>query len=416
METTSPALTRRLRPLKIAMLLHGVALWVPVEKLFMTQIGFDAALVAVMAAAYAAVVPIMEIPSGILADRWTRRGVLVLAAVAATASVLVGALSHNVTSYIVCAMILGAYFALQSGTLEALVYDTVVEETGDSETFERHLGRIQALNSAALVVSALAGGWIASVASPRFTYFATLPFVAASVVALLRFREPRLHKAAARAGMREHVVTTARAMLGGGRLLPIVVVMALGSLLLQSVFEFGPLWLIALGASAALFGPATAGLLSALGLGGLLAGRLSLARTWTRRVVVAVMAVCSVVLVVGWNVWLIICAQVVLALLLVTLGIHLTRLLHDEIPSAVRSSVASGVSTLSWVAFLPFALAFGAVSQSYGVHAAGWLYVTLTLLLGVLLSRASASRRASATARVPAACVPQLGLSLAAAA
>ena len=38
----------------------------------MSEIGFDPASVGVMAAAYAAVVPIIEIPSGILADRWSR--------------------------------------------------------------------------------------------------------------------------------------------------------------------------------------------------------------------------------------------------------------------------------------------------------------------------------------------------------
>jgi hypothetical protein len=37
-------------------------LWVPVEKLFQTQIGFDAAAIAAMAAAYAAVVPLLEVP------------------------------------------------------------------------------------------------------------------------------------------------------------------------------------------------------------------------------------------------------------------------------------------------------------------------------------------------------------------
>ena len=39
---TSPA--RRLRPLRAALFLQGICLWVPVEKLFMTEIGFDAAM------------------------------------------------------------------------------------------------------------------------------------------------------------------------------------------------------------------------------------------------------------------------------------------------------------------------------------------------------------------------------------
>ena len=40
---TPPALAARLIPLQIAVGLQGLLLWVPVEKLFMTQIGFDAA-------------------------------------------------------------------------------------------------------------------------------------------------------------------------------------------------------------------------------------------------------------------------------------------------------------------------------------------------------------------------------------
>lgn len=83
-----------------------------------------------MAAAYAAVVPIMEVPSGILADRWRRRGVLMLANVAGLVSVVVGSLSQNVVTYIASAMILGVYFAMQSGTLEAAVYETILEVTG----------------------------------------------------------------------------------------------------------------------------------------------------------------------------------------------------------------------------------------------------------------------------------------------
>ena len=73
---------RRLLPLLVAVWFQGFLLWVPVEKLFMSEIGFDPASVGVMAAAYAAVVPIIEVPSGILADRWSRRGVLIISSVA----------------------------------------------------------------------------------------------------------------------------------------------------------------------------------------------------------------------------------------------------------------------------------------------------------------------------------------------
>ena len=124
------SLSRRLLPLQIGVGLQGLILWVSIEKLFMTQIGFDAASVGVMAAAYAAVVPLLEVTSGILADRWSRRWVMILGCVALVASSLLGGLSDNVMAYVVAAMILGVYFAFGSGTVDSVVYDTVLEQTG----------------------------------------------------------------------------------------------------------------------------------------------------------------------------------------------------------------------------------------------------------------------------------------------
>ena len=93
-------------------------------------------------------------------------------------------------------------------------------------------------------------------------------------------------------------------------------------------------------------------------------------------------------------------AQIVLALLVVVAGIHVTRLLHDAVPSTVRAGVASGVGALSWIAFLPFALVFGVVSKHRGVHAAGWMITAATVLAG--LADPDQSRPPQATRSEPA--------------
>src|SRR5918994_3776996 len=95
-ESAKRLLRRRLVPLYAATFLQNLALWVPMEKLFMTEIGFNPASVGVMAAVYAFVIPLLEVPSGVLADRWSRRGVLILASTAATLNVLIGGFSQNV--------------------------------------------------------------------------------------------------------------------------------------------------------------------------------------------------------------------------------------------------------------------------------------------------------------------------------
>jgi len=381
----SSGVGRRLLPLQVAAFLQGVLFWVPVEKLFMTEIGFNAATIGVMAAAYAAMVPLVEVVSGVLADRWSRRGVLALAGIALLVSSLIGGLSQNVITYIAAALILGIYFAMYSGTVEAMVYDTVLEETGNSDAYEHQLGRIRLVESAAFVISALAGGWIASTASTRLTYFVTLPFGLLALVALARFREPRLHETSERSPLRDHLRVTVRAIVYRGRLIPIAAASIMSALMVQAIFEFGPLWLIALSASAVLYGPFWAGLVSTLGIGGLLAGRIALHRPLPVATVVVLMLVACLTMTTSHNLAAITAAMVALTFCLVVIGIHVSRLMHDAMPSTIRTGVASGISAVSWVVFLPFALGFGAVSKQTSVYTATWMITAAALLAGAAL-------------------------------
>jgi MFS family permease len=378
-------LSQRLRSLQIGVGLQGCMLWVPVEKLFQTQIGFDAASIGVMAAAYAAVVPLLEVPAGILADRWSRTGILIVSSLAAAASALVGGLSHNVATYIVAAMILGAYFAMNSGTIDSVVYDTVMEETGSSKVYETSIGRVRIVESAAFASSALIGGLIAGWTTPRVTYGLTVPFALASVVAFVRFREPQLHRTGERVALREHVATTIGAMTRIRQVRRMLLIAALTALLSQAVFEFGPLWLVDLDAPAAAYGPYWALLVATLGLGGYLAGKLDLDRGWTVVGLAVVLAGAPVLLAVSHLLLVVALAQTVLALLLTIVGIHAGRLLHDAVPSMIRAGVSSGAGTLSWVLFLPFSLVFGVLARSHSVYWAGWVLAGVTAGLAMLL-------------------------------
>jgi MFS family permease len=393
---------RRLAPLVVAVFLGGFWLWVPVEKLFLADLGFTPETIGLMAAAYAGVVPLLEIPSGILADRWSRRGVLLIGNAGALLSVLFGGLSTDVGTYLISAVLLGVYLAMQSGTIDAIVYDSVLEDLGESDQFESILGRIRALESAALVISALGGGALAAVTSPRLTYFLTLPFILASTMCLFAFREPRLHEAGERRSLREQLGTTFAIVRGDRRLVPVIALLVLTSVLTQAILEFGPLWLVDAHAGAGAFGPTWAGLMAALGFGGALAGRLRLERGRTMFVLGALMVGSVVALVVTRHVVVLTIAQIAAVTLSVVVGIFLTRALHDSVPSDVRTGVASGVGAATWATFVPFAFAFGAASERWGVQVAGWLFFgvafAIAALLAVLRVTAPSLRVASSTA------------------
>jgi hypothetical protein len=84
---------------------------------------------------------------------------------------------------------------------------------------------------------------------------------------------------------------------------------------------------------------------------------------------------------------LVIAAQVLLIGLLATISIHLSRLLHDRVPSHQRSGISSGIGTMSWLTFLPCSLLFGALSAGTGIRAAGWIITALVTVAGLILTR-----------------------------
>ena len=153
-------------------------------------------------------------------------------------------------TYIAAAMILGVYFAMNSGTVDSVVYDTVVEETGSPELYEKAIGRVRVVESAALAGSALLGGLVAGWASPRLTYLLTVPVALASIAAFLLFREPHLHRAADPVALRQHIATTVAAMTRIPQVRRMLLLVALTALLSQAIFEFGPLWFVDLQAPA----------------------------------------------------------------------------------------------------------------------------------------------------------------------
>jgi hypothetical protein len=235
------------------------------------------------------------------------------------------------------------------------------------------------------VLSALAGGALAQYTSTRLTYFVTVPLVGLAIIGFLRFDEPRLHQAAEHLTLRSHIALTFRTMITQQAVLRVLLLAATAGLLSSAIFEFGPLWLVALAAPAVLYGPYWAALTSTLGIGGLVITKLRLERRLMLALVIIVSLATALLLSWTHSLVVVIAAQVALALILTIVGIHASQLLHDAVPSSIRAGVSSGAGTMTWVLFLPFSLVFGWVARENGVNRSGFLLVGAVLLLAVLL-------------------------------
>jgi hypothetical protein len=130
--------------------------------------------------------------------------------------------------------------------------------------------------------------------------------------------------------------------------------------------------------------------MATIGIGGLLAGRLRLDRPVVLAITASVSALSVIGLIMTRDILIATLAQIALALVIMVISLYGTTLLHDAVPSTIRAGVASGVSSLSWMAFLPFSLIFGVLHQATDVFTAGWLIAgAVTIAFGVLIRLAT---------------------------
>ncbi len=192
--TIDKLVLRRLRPLFWAAFFQSFVFWYAVELLLAKHIGVSDYSVGLVTAATSVATVLVEVPAGILADAWSRKGVLIIASGFSLVSTLFGVIADSPWQFYVFFVSWGIFYALYTGTYESITYDVLLEETGSGREYERVYGMVGRFESAALVSSSVIGGFLA-ILGIRVPFFATIPMLVLSIVFLLIFREPVIHKA-----------------------------------------------------------------------------------------------------------------------------------------------------------------------------------------------------------------------------
>ena len=369
---------RRMVPMYIAKFLRNLVFWYAVEKLFMVTIGFTNESIATMVAVYAAMSVLMEVPSGILADRWSRKGVLALAAVSLTVSSVVGGFSENITVYLVSAIFWGFFDALASGTDDAIIYDTLLEERGHADDFEKEYGIYQAVGGVALFIAGILGGIFGHYLDLRADYFLTIPASILAVVAVLFYRDTTIHRHAEEANLKEHIRQTFSHVFRNRNLIWILVTMFSIGLANGLVGEMHQLWYIAISAPVLFFGVAGALINSTWGFGGLLVRYLTKQRVIIASIIILMLM--SVILIVTRDAVIILVSQFIFMILANAVFAAMMAQMHRQLPSHVRSGAGSAANTTARLINIPLVLGFGWIAGHYSIFAAGGVLLVLVLI------------------------------------
>jgi MFS family permease len=151
-------------------LLRGLR-WLPVGLilpfLILTPVarGLDLGAVGAVFAVHSAVLIVLEVPSGALADTFGRRRVLLVGAALTAASLGTFAVAQDVLAFMASVAALGIGRALISGALEAWYVDSL-RALDPVAPLARGLSRGKAAEAIALGLGALVGGGLVSLADP----------------------------------------------------------------------------------------------------------------------------------------------------------------------------------------------------------------------------------------------------------
>lgn len=166
--------------------------FVPVMTPYLQGKGLSLAQIAGMQTLLMVTQLVMELPTGVLADRLGHRRSYQIALVMATLGEAVTLLADTYPEFLVGQVIAGTGFAFASGSVDALVYDSLPQENRTTG-MQRAKGQIGAAMQAASLLAYSVGAWITqelTMERMRLTLKMDVVGVGMSVVVALFLREP----------------------------------------------------------------------------------------------------------------------------------------------------------------------------------------------------------------------------------
>lgn len=381
----------RLSMVYLAIFLQGFVLWYNIEKLFMQKIGFGPATTAVAITILSFIIVCAEVPSGILADRWSRTGVLMVAGGILALASIIGGLSRSIGLYLVASGLHGLFLAFCTGTSDSLAYDICSSERRSARETESALGMLRMAEGAGLIGAALLGGLAASHLGPRSTYWLTIIPAVTSIAVLLLVQEPRHH--AETEPLRRHFWGTIRAVCGDRQSIPITALLIVVAVLTYAYLDLAALWLLELQVPISWFGPIVALLLLGYGLGGILGPLLGLSEPLRFMLASVALVLACIDLAIGRSAIVIVAGGALLVTLSTALTVVLTRLLHDGLAQPIRAGASSLISLSGRVVQIPLVLTFGWIAQRVSVFHAAWLLVGTSVVAALIALRATTRAR-----------------------
>jgi MFS family permease len=144
-----------------------------IERLFWESRGMTVLMVVYIEIIYSVIVVVLEVPTGMIADRFSRKTLIMINAVFGLLEFILLIIATNFWYFALAVAISATGHAFQSGAHNALVYDSLKSE-GKEASIEKTLGRINAVNYSGIIIGSLLGAVVATTFTLVTTYWISL--------------------------------------------------------------------------------------------------------------------------------------------------------------------------------------------------------------------------------------------------
>jgi MFS family permease len=117
--------------------------------------------ISILFAVWSATVIVLEVPSGVLADKYARKWILFFGQLIRAVGYVCWALFPEFWGFLIGFILWGIEGPLSSGAFEALVYDEL-KQVGREAGFVRTIGRTRSFRLIGMIVSSVAASWVVS--------------------------------------------------------------------------------------------------------------------------------------------------------------------------------------------------------------------------------------------------------------
>lgn len=160
-----------------------------IERLFWQQRGMNVQMVVYCEIIYAVTIVLFEIPSGILADKFGRKRLLVINSALAAVEFIILLFANSFRIFGIAVSLSGIGKAFSSGSQNALLYDSLLVEKKEN-SFEKFLGRLYAVDFTGSMIAALSGSILANMFGFEFNYIVSFFSMFFAFIITLSLREP----------------------------------------------------------------------------------------------------------------------------------------------------------------------------------------------------------------------------------